>query len=266
MLVSVLSPHCRNNGNTITSIFTALGLADLKKTTILTHTSSKSDVFYTYLGLHSFEDKTNTPTQLVKLMRDEAIKIEDIGDYCKTITDGCDVFTNNLKTFTEEDMYTLMDRLTSANKYDYMIVDIDEDDLSKDIPKMVIERSDIIMINLTQSALEISKFNKEKDKYMKLFHGKKIILVCNMFSQTAWASKDFLKKIGVKTSVSVVHYNNWIRWGCNTGKLLDVYKFVKLKDARVIELGSDIFNLAGAVNKARLAIIRANKDKGGADK
>lgn len=266
MIVSVISPHCRNNGNTITSIFTAMGLADVKKTTLLTHVTPKSDVFYKYLGLHSFEDKTNTPTQLVKLMRDEAIKIEDIGDYCKTIIPGCDVFANNTKTFTEEDMMELMTRLTDANKYDYMIVDIDEEDFMKDIPALALDRSDIIIINLTQSIIEIMEFNKMRDKYMKLFAGKKIILVCNMFSTAAWPVKDFQKNLGVKTTVCAVHFNNWIRWGCNTGKLLDVYKFIKLKDPRVIELDKDIIGLATAVNKARLSIIRQNKDKGGAVK
>lgn len=263
MIVSVISPHTQNNGNTITAILMALGLADVKKSVFLTHATPRSDVFYNYLGLHSFEDKTNTPTQLVKLMRDEAIKIEDIGDYCKTIIDGCDVFANNTKTFTEDDMKELMTRLTDANKYDYMIVDVDENDITKEIPAMLIERSDIVVFNLTQSLSDILEFNKNRDYYMKLTSGKKVIFVCNMFSSTAWAVKDFTKKLGVKTTACVVHFNNWIRWGCNNGKLLDVYKFIKLKDPRVIELEKDIVGLASAINKARIAIIRNTKGKGG---
>ena len=76
MVVAVISPHTHNNGNTMTSILTALGLAELKKTVLLTHTCARSDAFYQYLGLNSYEDKTSTPTQLVKLMREGAIKPE----------------------------------------------------------------------------------------------------------------------------------------------------------------------------------------------
>ena len=31
MVVSVISPHCGGNGNTITALFTALGLGNMKK-------------------------------------------------------------------------------------------------------------------------------------------------------------------------------------------------------------------------------------------
>lgn len=263
MIISVVSPHCSNNGNTITSIFTALGLAELKKSVLLTHTSTRTDVYYEYFGLRSFEDKTNTPTQLVKLMRDDAIKVEDIGDYCKTISENCDVFTNNTKTFTDDDMKTLISCLIEDNKYDFMVVDIDETDLSKEVPSLVIQNSDIIMINLTQNVNELLQFNREREKYMRLFRDKKIIVVCNMYSSTAWSAKDFSKKLGFKTAISNIHYNNWIRWGCNNGRLMDVYKFIKLRDTRVIELSNDIFRLASSVNRARIAKIRQGRAKGG---
>ena len=41
-----------------------------------------------------------------------------------------------------------------------------------------------------------------------------------------------------------------------------VYKKVRQKDSRVVELGSDIANLASNLNKLRLAILRTKKDGG----
>ena len=84
-----------------------------------------------------------------------------------------------------------------------------------------------------------------------------------MYSSTAWSAKDFSKKLGFKTAISNIHYNNWIRWGCNNGRLMDVYKFIKLRDTRVIELANDIFRLASSVNRARIAKIRQGMAKGG---
>ena len=49
MVVSVISPHCGGNGNTVTALFTALGLGNMKKKVLLTHTDSvllKSKIRY----------------------------------------------------------------------------------------------------------------------------------------------------------------------------------------------------------------------------
>ena len=262
MVVAVISPHAHNNGNTMTSILTALGLAELKKTVLLTHTSARSDSFYQYLGLNSYEDKTSTPTQLVKLMREGAIKPEEIGDYCKSLMENCDVFTNNLKSFSEDDMFVLMNFLTSDSHYEYMIVDVDEDDLTKEIPALVLERADIIILNMSQSFLEIDRFKKMKEKMLKTFSGKKIMLVCNMWNNTVCKEKDFKSRFGEKVALNVIHFNHWLRYACNTGNIMMVYKKVRQKDARVVELGSDIAKLASNLNKLRLAILRTKKDGG----
>ena len=80
MVISVMSPHTSGNGTTTTALLLALGLGNMKKKVLLTHTDSVSESFYTYLGLQQFEDKTSTPTQMVKLLREGAIQSEDISD------------------------------------------------------------------------------------------------------------------------------------------------------------------------------------------
>lgn len=256
MIVSVISPHATNNGNTITSILLALGLAGLKRKVFLTHTSPKSDAFYQYLGLKVYEDKTSTPTQLVKLMREGAIKPEEIPDYCKTVIDNLDVFTNNKDSFTGDDMETLLEYAFGINFFEYTVIDIDCYDANS---TTIIKKSDIIILNVSQSFLELQKFAQQKDKIMKMCEGKKVILVCNKFSSVASKDKDIPLRMGVKAKCSVIHYNSWVNWGCNMGKIVDVYKFAKLKDPRVLELNGDISSLASLVAKAKIATSIAKK-------
>ena len=111
MVISVVSPHCEKNGNTTVSLFLALGLGAMKKMVLLAHTDAISDSLYMYLGLQSFEDKTSTPTQMVKLLREGAIQSEAIPDYCKNIADNTYLFTNNKRNFTDEDMETFSEYL-----------------------------------------------------------------------------------------------------------------------------------------------------------
>ena len=115
MIVAVMSPQTEGNGNTITSIFLALGLATSNKKVLLKHTNPNSGSFYKYLGLEQYEDKTTTPTQLVKLLRQGAIQPEEITDYCKHAFDGLDVFTTKQTSFTDKDMYI---NKISKNKYE----------------------------------------------------------------------------------------------------------------------------------------------------
>lgn len=258
MIIAVMSPHTSKNGNTIASIFTAIGLSDLKKKVFLTHTSPISESFYTYLGLNSFEDKTSTPTQLVKLIKQDAIKSEDISDYCKNIKDNLDVFTNDKSNFNEDDMLTLMQCVLTVSPYEFSVIDVDTYGESE-VKNYVLSKADIIIFNLTQSTLELNEFNKIKEKLMKQYKDKLIILLCNQYSSTVGKDKEVPTKLGFKTKCNVIHRNDWIRWACNHGKLMDILRNIQRKDFRVIELNGDINAIAQSIVKAKAKVMKKQK-------
>lgn len=259
MIVSVISPHAHGNGNTLTSMFLALGLNDMKKKVLLTHTKPMSNSFYTYFGLQEYEDKTSTPTQLIKLMREEAIKPEEIGDFCKHIADSVDVFTTNQPNLSEDDMFEFAEHVVKIQNYDFIVYDIN--DISSKTSTLVIRESDVVIINLTQSFIELEEFKLQQQKLMKLCQGKKVILVVNKYSKIVGSIKEINSKLGTKAPLNVIHFNPYIQWGCNNGKLLEVYKRFKLKDSRFIELDKDMQNIASIVSKARIAVLKERQQQ-----
>lgn len=259
MIISVISPHCGGNGNTVTALFTALGLGNMKKKVLLTHTDSVSNSLYSYLGLQQFEDKTSTPTQMVKLLREGAIQSDAIPDYCKNISDNVYVFTNNKSNFDNEDMHTLSKYLVEYSDFEYIIFDFNN--IESETAKYVLSKSDLVILNFTQSYTELDDFKKESTKYMKMFQGKKLVLVCNKFSPIANKDKDIPKRLGVKAPCNVIHYNPYIIMGCNNGQLLTIYKNIKMKNSKVIELNSDINRLASTVSKIRINSLKAKQEE-----
>lgn len=259
MIISMVSPYTSNMGNSVSSILLAHGLADLKRKVLLTHIKPQSYSYEQYLGLKAFEDKTSTPSQLVKLMREGAIKAEEIGDYCKNVYDFLDVFTNTSTNFSEQDMSTLHEFLvTSDSAYDYQLFDIDADYDSESSQK-VISKSNIIILNITSSFLEIEKFNREKEKIIKMCKGKKVILLCSAYDSKSAKLKDIVKALGVNTSCYVIRHNSYVKWACNQGKLGFLYKQGKTKNADVLDVFKDVTSLAVAVSRAKIAVGRGNK-------
>lgn len=256
MIISVYSPQASNNGTTVASMLLALGLANLKRKVLLTHTNSKSVSFEHYFGIKAYEDKTTTPTQLVKLMRDGAVKPEEISDYCKNVYETLDVFTNNTTTFTQDDMNDLTKFvLETKESHDHYIFDIDSDCENADF---VLKNSDVIIINLAPNKKELDKFNDIRQEVMKKCAGKKIILLTNKYDKRAMKTKEIGKHIGANIVPNVIHYNSWITQVCNHGKLVDLVIQGKRNVPTVIDIYRDINGLAQLLNKARIEI---NKDK-----
>lgn len=257
MIVSVMAPHSSGNGNTTTALLLALGLGNMKKKVLLTHTDAISNSLYTYLGLQQFEDKTSTPTQMVKLLREGAIQSEAISDYCKNILDNVFVFTNNKTNFSDDDMETLSEYLVEHSDFEYLIYDFNNFD--SNTAKYILKKSDIVVLNFTQSYMELDEFKKESQKYMKLFAGKKLVIVCNKFNSVIGKDKDVPKRLGVKAACQVIHYNPWIVMASNGGQLLTLYKNIKAKNSKVVELNNDINKLASFVAKIRIANLKAKQ-------
>lgn len=259
MNIAVISPHTRKSGNTVSSILLSMGLSELKRKVLLTHIRPQSDSFYSYLGLVAYEDKTSTPSQLVKLMREGAIKPEEIGDYCKSVMDYLDVFTNKESNFSESDMSTLLTYLLSSSlDYEYLVFDVDED-VNNETVKYVLKNSHIVIFNLTASFVELDQFNNMKLDLMKVCRGKKILLLCSKYDHKVCKTKDIANYLGAKATCHVIRYNPWVQWSCNRGKLDQFFKQGKIKNPEVMEVYRDVMSLTSVVAKAKKVVGRELK-------
>ena len=63
-----------------------------------------SNSFYSYFNFIGYQDKTSTPTQIVKILKEGGLTADDISDYCKQITDDLEAFTNDAANFNQDDM------------------------------------------------------------------------------------------------------------------------------------------------------------------
>lgn len=259
MLVSVMAPHCENNGNTTTAILLALALGGMKKKVLLTHTDNISNSFYTYLGLHQFEDKTSTPTQMVKLLREGAIQSDAIQDYCKNVSENVFVFTNNKSNFTDEDMETFSRFLVENSDFEYLIYDFNN--FESETAKYILRNSDVIVVNLTQSKIELDNFNKEIKRYQKMFEGKKVMLVVNNWEQIIGKDVAVTKELKIAGRPSIIHHNPYITKMSNEGKLLDLYAYVKRKDSRLVELSGDVNKLASNLMRIKISNMKARQEE-----
>ncbi len=259
MVISIMSPHCSGNGTTTTALLLALGLGNMKKKVLLTHTDAVSESFYTYLGLQQFEDKTSTPTQMVKLLREGAIQSEDIEDYCKNVSDNVFIFTNNKTNFSDDDMETLSEYLVDHSNFDYLLYDFN--DFESETAKYILRKSEAVILNFTQSRMELDSFKQETQKYAKMFAGKKLIIVCNKYHSIIGKDKEITKYLGFKAPCNVIHYNPWLPMACNSGQLLTLFKNIKAKNSKVVELNNDISRLASVVTKLRIANLKAKQEE-----
>lgn len=261
MVISVMAPHANSNGNTITSIFLALALGNMKKKVLVTHTGAISNSFYQYMGLQQFEDKTSTPTQIVKLLKEGAIQANAIPDYCKKIVDDGEVycFTNNKTNFSDEDMRSLSEYFVKFSDFEYIIYDYN--DFECETADYILKNSDVVVLNFTQSCIELERFKNEREKYQKLLVGKKLVLVCNKFSSIIGTDKDVLKRLGVSGSCSIIHYNPWVGYACNNGSLLELYKNIKRKFSKVAELFNDTNRLAIVVSRIKIITVKAKQQE-----
>lgn len=258
MIISVVSPQAHNNGNTTTSILLAMGLAELKRKVFLTHVNAQSNSFATYLGIEAYEDKTSTPTQLVKLMREGAIQPSEIADYCKEEVDFLDVFSSNSPAFSQQDMDTLLEFMIESDvKYEYRIFDIDADKDSI-ANQYVIKKSDIIILNLSDNKSELDAFNNIQSDIMKLCKDKKVIIVSSAYDSKAMKLKEIAKYLNVNTTILPISYSKWVKWGNNRGKLSHVFLQGKTKDADVIEIYRNVMTIVKAISKAKITI---NKER-----
>jgi hypothetical protein len=141
--------------------------------------------------------------------------------------------------------------------YDFAVIDVDTEEGK--VRDYVLEKADVVIINLTQSVREYHKFNKMKEKLLAKYKDKIVVLVCTKYNATIGKDKDVSENLGVKTRCNLIHYNPWLTWGCNTGRLMEVVRNIRRKDFRVLELQGDLMSLASTIVKCKAKMMQKKK-------
>jgi len=242
MRVSVISPHSRHTGNTTLAILIALELANNEVKTCITHTKSMSPEFYRYLNFRGIQDKTSTPSQIVKILRGGSLDNKDIVDYCKVVNDNLEAFTNNTENFDQKDMDFMVSYITNSFPHEHVVFDVSSN-------LTTIDTSDVIIFNITQSIEEL----KELKNYTEILKKENVVVVINKYNSIKSTLKEvaFWGDIKLKNNCTILHDNPWINWATNHGQLNILYKKIASKDERVIGIKEElnkICSLAFSIN------------------
>lgn len=253
MRIAVVAPHTSNNGASVLTMLIGMKLASFGKPTCITHIKPTSNSFYTYLNFSGFQDKTSSPSQIVKVLREGSLNNDEARDYCKQITPDLEAFTNNAPNFDQEDMIFMFKYIAKAFPHENVIFDVDNDDPEQ--VKTVVSLCDVVVLNVTQSVTEMNSFKADKEKYQDMFKGKPLVVVVNKYHSTKGTLAETAKWMGVKKPNNwvVLHDNPWITWATNHGNLNQLYRKIEGKDPRVIELNSDLTKICTTLARAKTA-------------
>jgi len=224
LIISVTSPVHGQAGNTTAALLISLLLAkEYNKSVCLTHLSPQSSAFYTYLGLDSLEDKTCSPSQVVKLLREGAIEPRDMADYCLRVCDNLDIFSNNSKSFSGEDMELTQRFILENMPHDFIVLDVDIN-TKEPLAELAKSKTDLSVVCLTQS-LNVT------ERYTEIFTKnpvKNTLFLCNHYSPDVGSGKSFAKSVNAKAQdCCILHHSSMLMKMANAGKLGEIIPLAK---------------------------------------
>lgn len=259
MNIAVISPHAVNNGNTTVASLIALELSSRGKKVCLTHTKTKSSSIYNYFGLNDVEeDKTANPSRLVKMIKEQVLKMEDISDYCRSISPTLEIFSANDSRFAHEDMMYALEFIVKYFPHEYVVFDMDDNELSSQANQLVLKKSDFILVVMNQSIKEVDEFKKNFKSIFKAIGSKPMCMVINQYSNAISKPNEFASLIGIKdikksSSWLYIRHNPYITKYENKGDLYGFYRALKNGDCRIIDIAEDIKNIANRIMKFKQA-------------
>lgn len=260
MRIAVISPYAKHNGKTTLSMLLGLQLSKSARKVCMCHTKPISESVFDYLAINNFTDKTSTPSQIVKILKEGDISADSVSDYCKTVTEQFEVFTNNHTNFSREDMQYMLNYIVQSFPHEHVIIDVDNEDMEYN--KKIISMCDVVILLVTQDIADAKLFSKHKEEFTKLINGKPLVVVVNKYNSTKGTLSELAKWMGIKKPNNwlVLHENPWITWATNHGKIETVHRLAHKKDTRVIELNSELSKIGTTLMKAKSVV---DKKKGG---
>lgn len=259
MNIAIISPHAVNNGNTTVASLIALELSSRGKKVCLTHTTVKSVSLYNYFGLSDVEDdKTANPARLIKMIQEKIIKTEEIRDYCKSISPDMEIFSSNDVRFKQDDLVFLIDFIARRFPHEYVVFDMDDNDLSSRANQVALKHCDFVVVVMTQSVKEVDSFRKNAKSIFKAVGNKPMCMVINNYSSTISKVKDISTALGIKdikkaSSWLYIRYNPFIVKYENKGDLYGFYRALRNNDYRIVDIAEDIKSIVNRIMKFKRA-------------
>ena len=240
MKIAVLSPAHKQGGTCLSALLACAFAQTQDKSVCLTYTGTNKELSQ-YLGLSSeYVDKTRTASQIAELLKVNAIKPDNLADYCEKVGENLDLLKTEINYYDSVDSSRLMEFLVGSLSHDIVITDVTTD-IYDDVTQRVIDKSDMIMLVTTQDYRVDDKLKAwMESKHFEAIKKKGALLVVNKFTPVVGNLKHY-NKMGFKNNrMGKLHYNPYIIRMANDGKLYDIMKFIVNKDGRVIELNQDI--------------------------
>lgn len=268
MNIAILSPHTNRAGNTTVAALIASELSNRGRTVCLTHTTSKSNSIFSYFGLNSVEDKTSNPHRLVKMLREGAIRPEEVRDYCKPVNKNYDVFSPDIDDFEKTDLLFALDYISTSFPHDFVIYDFDSDDLSGEVETTLLKRVDIAVLVVEPNKLELAKFKNNAKKILSDIGTIPMLVVINNYTGISGSLKEVAGWMGIKKPNRwyTMRYNPYIAWATNTGKLGYLSERMNADDIRVIDIAKDAKNIGNGLLKVKVAKRQATMQKQSANR
>lgn len=249
MNIAVMSPHTQRNGNTLVASLISMELAERNRKVCLTHTRNKSASLFHYFHLSDKEDKTCNPVQILNLIREGGIRKNDISDYCKAVGENLEIFSLNSEAITEEQLNDVTKFICTSFPHDYVVFDIDNNDLKNPINRTLLEHTDCIVYVFTQDSIELSEFIKNKKDYLPWMGKIPSIVVVNRYCDIVGNMKHVALSIGIKKPKKwyTIKYNPWITYGTYNGKLPYVYNYIKQREHHLVDISSDLSSIVSGI-------------------
>lgn len=261
-----MAPHVHGNGITTIAALIAAELASRNKNVCLTHVRSISESFFPYFNLPETENLN--PKMLTALVKQGEMEKKNLKDYCRKITDNLDLFSLDAPLqegeLTKEDVSEIAKFILESDVYNYVIYDVDQNDLSDPCVKNVINETDCVILVLTQATTELRRFNEVKKSFMRPLIDHKIpcITVINKYDMLYGKKEEIAAAIGITDKNKVrkwqtVTYNKYIPYCENKGNLNLLMERMKLRQAEVVGVDTDVKNICKQITSIEYGRKRA---------
>lgn len=174
---------------------------------------------------------------IAKIARSNKLTPEIITNYTKVVfKDRLEIILgveknkhkdNEQKEIAEE----YINLISVANMYyDKVFIDLDNN-LSKEIRQKIIDKSDLIILNISQNYRKLKRFKENKDNNKLLKSPKTLLLIGRYDKYSKYNSKNITRYLEEKNQVLTVPYNTLYFEAANEAGVPDLFlKFKKMSD------------------------------------
>lgn len=265
MLISVISPQRRSAGTTSVAGLICAGLAEQNRAVLLMNSAAHSDSFNVYYGIEKDgESVSDSPaSQLLNLVKMGGATKDSVPNYCHAVNAKMDVFSVESGNQDKDAVDEVHKYLLEGAPYAYIVCDIDTD-MDDDRTKYMIDHSDVVILVLNSSIKNLKKFALVKKEFQKMIKHIPVITVLNEYDEDVMSRESAAKVISVLNKKAIalwttIHYNKYIPYCENRGRLELLYDQMKKRTSQAILLDSEIRGLTkqivgiqSQVSKARI--------------